>query len=321
MNATFEQIAEELRAARSVLLVAHVNPDADALGSTLATGVALEMLGISVQVTFPDEPFEVPSGLRFLPRQDLFTSPGQVRPADVVLSMDASSGDRIGSLLEVGEAAPSFIAMDHHASFATFAPMVHVDATRPATGLLALDLIDALGVELTPDMALCLYAAISADTGSFRFASTTSQSLRAAARLMDVGIDFAGAAKSLFDTRSLGFLAMQADALAGLDVRSVGGHTVAIAHVARDDRQRHGVAFSEVESLIDVVRSVEGAEVAVVVKQDDAGLWRISSRSLGTVDVGAACTACGGGGHRMAAGFTGGTDPERTLAEFLAALA
>ncbi|MCU0296765.1 MAG: DHH family phosphoesterase [Candidatus Nanopelagicales bacterium] len=320
MNATFDQIAEHLRAADQVLLVAHVNPDADALGSTLATALALEALGIAARVTFPDEPFEVPAGLQFLPRRDLFTAPQDADQADVVLAMDASSGDRIGSLLDVGEVAPIFIAIDHHASFVPFAPIVHVDATRPATGLLALDLIDALGVELNPDMALCLYAAISADTGSFRFASTTSESLRAAARLMDVGIDFAGAAKALFDTRSRGFLAMQSDALAGLDVRSVGGHSVAIAHVAREDRQRHDVAFSEVESLIDVVRSVEGAEVAVVVKEDDAGLWRISSRSLGTVDVGAACTACGGGGHRMAAGFTGGPDPHRTLADFLTAL-
>jgi len=134
VNATFDQIAERLQAARRVLLVAHVNPDADALGSTLATGMALEALGIAAQVTFPDEPFDVPSGLKFLPRQDLFTAPQDADPADVVLAMDASSGDRIGSLLKVGEVATDFIAIDHHASFVPFAPIVHVDATRPATG-------------------------------------------------------------------------------------------------------------------------------------------------------------------------------------------
>ncbi len=320
MNATFEQIAEHLRGAQGVLLVAHVSPDADALGSTLAVAIALESLGIQSQVTFPDDPFEVPGSLRFLPRQDLVTAGPFARPADVVISMDASSGDRIGFLLTVGEAARVFIAMDHHASFVPFAPIVHVDAARPATGLLALDLIDALQVELTADMAVCLYAAISSDTGSFRFASTTPESLRAAARLMEVGIDFAAVAKSLFDTRSLGFLAMQADALASLEIRSVGAHKVAIVRVAREDRQRHGIEFSQVEALIDVVRSVEGAEVAVVVKQDDRGIWRISSRSLGGVDVGAACTACGGGGHRMAAGFTGTDDAATTLDSFLQAL-
>lgn len=192
MDVSLTDIASRLRAADSALLVAHVNPDADALGSSLAVAVALEALGVDAQVSFPADPFEVPLALRFLPRQDLIVAPEQAIPADLVMSMDASSGDRIGRLLAVGESAPAFIAVDHHASFVPFAPMVHADATRPATGLLALEIIDALGVDLTPDMALCLYAAISSDTGSFRFASTTPESMRAAARLMETGIDFAG---------------------------------------------------------------------------------------------------------------------------------
>ncbi|MCB0899372.1 MAG: bifunctional oligoribonuclease/PAP phosphatase NrnA, partial [Actinobacteria bacterium] len=222
--------------------------------------------------------------------------------------------------LAVGESAPAFIAVDHHASFVPFAPMVHADATRPATGLLALEIIDALGVDLTPDMALCLYAAISSDTGSFRFASTTPESMRAAARLMETGIDFAGAAKAMFDTKSRDFLRLQAEVMGDLEVLTAGGVAVAVIRVSRQDRDRHGIAFTQVESLIDAVRTVEGVEVAVVLKQDDHGLWRVSSRSLGAVDVGRACTSQGGGGHVMAAGFTGTTDAQQTLQGFLDAL-
>ncbi len=94
---SIEQIADVLRGADSVLLVAHVNPDADALGSALATAIALESLGVPVRVTFPDDPFEVPPGLHFLPRQDLLVGP-QIAQAAVVMSMDASSPDRIGRL-------------------------------------------------------------------------------------------------------------------------------------------------------------------------------------------------------------------------------
>lgn len=198
--------------------------------------------------------------------------------------------------------------------------MVHADATRPATGLLALEIIDALGVDLTPDMALCLYAAISSDTGSFRFASTTPESMRAAARLMETGIDFAGAAKAMFDTKSRDFLRLQAEVMGDLEVLTAGGVAVAVIRVSRQDRDRHGIAFTQVESLIDAVRTVEGVEVAVVLKQDDHGLWRVSSRSLGAVDVGRACTSQGGGGHVMAAGFTGTTDAQQTLQGFLDAL-
>lgn len=317
---TIEQIAATLRHADSVLLVAHINPDADALGSTLATGIALEQLRVPVRVTFPDDPFEVPRNLRFLPRQDLLIDPAEAT-ADVVMSMDASSPDRIGRLLPVGQAAPVFIAIDHHASFVPFAQINLCDAAQPATGLLALDLIDALGVAVDDDIATCLYAAISSDTGSFRYSSTTPGTLRAAARLMDVGIDFAGIAKAMFDTKSAAFIALQSQVLSDLEIRDEDGLTVAVARVPRDARTAHGIEFTEVEALIDDVRTLEGVDVAVVLKQDDRGAWRVSSRSTGAVDVGAACTRVGGGGHRLAAGFTGSGDSEQTLDSFLRALA
>jgi phosphoesterase RecJ-like protein len=321
MSHRWAPVLAALSEAQRVLLVGHVNPDADALGSALATGMALRSVGRDVQVTFPDEPFEVPAGLLFLPGQDLVVAPESVTPPDVVISMDASSGDRIGRLLPIGEAARTFIAVDHHASFVPFAGINVVDAEVPATGMLALELIDELGAELTPDIAACLYAAISSDTGSFRYAATTPDTLRVAARLMETGIDFAGIARTMFDTKSIGFLALQAEAVNSLELVEVGGLWVAVARIGIADRERHGVAFTAVESLIDVVRTVDEADIAVVLKQDDTGVWRVSTRSKGAVDVGAVCTSLGGGGHRMAAGFTGSHDADATLASLLVALA
>ena len=321
MSHRWAPVLAALSEAQHVLLVGHVNPDADALGSALATGMALRSLGRDVQVTFPDDPFEVPAGLRFLPGQDIVVAPDSVVAADVVISMDASSGDRIGRLLPIGEAAQTFIAVDHHASFLPFAGINVVDAAVPATGMLALELIDELGAELTADMAVCLYAAISSDTGSFRYAATTPDTLRVAARLMETGIDFAGIARTMFDTKSMGFLALQAEAINSLELMQVGGRWVAVARIGIAERERHGVAFTAVESLIDVVRTVDEADIAVVLKQDDTGLWRVSTRSKGTVDVGSVCTSLGGGGHRMAAGFTGSRDADATLASLLVALA
>ena len=321
MSHRWAPVLAALSEAQRVLLVGHVNPDADALGSALATGMALHTLGREVQVTFPDEPFEVPAGLRFLPGQDIVVAPDSVVAADVVISMDASSGDRIGRLLPIGEAAQTFIAVDHHASFIPFAGINVVDAAVPATGMLALELIDELGAELTADIAVCLYAAISSDTGSFRYAATTPDTLRVAARLMETGIDFAGIARTMFDTKSIGFLALQAEAINSLELMQVGGLRVAVARIGIAERERHGVAFTAVESLIDVVRTVDEADIAVVLKQDDNGVWRVSTRSKGAADVGSVCTSLGGGGHRMAAGFTGSHDADATLASLLVALA
>jgi phosphoesterase RecJ-like protein len=317
---TIKEIAARLRGADSVLLVAHVNPDADALGSTLATAIALETLAVPVRVTFPDEPFEVPGSLRFLPRQDLLVDPAHAR-ADVVMSMDASSPDRIGRVLPVARAAATFIAVDHHASFVPFADLNLCDDQQPATGMLALDLVDALDVPLTPDIATCLYAAISSDTGSFKYPATTPGAMRAAARLMEAGIDFAAIAKALFDTRSRDFIAMHSAVMQKVELRAHHGLTVAVATVPQELRAQWRVPFTDVEALIDDVRTLEGIDVAVVLKQDDHGIWRVSSRSMGGPDVGAACTLAGGGGHRLAAGFTGTDDADQTLARFLEALA
>lgn len=313
------EIAGLLREAQQVVLVAHVNPDADALGSTLATAIAVECLGIKVGVTFPDDPFVVPNVLRFLPRQDLLIDPARAQ-SPVVVSMDASSPDRIGRLLPMGQAAQTFIAIDHHASFVPFADINYCDATQPATGIIALDLIDALGVPLTTDIATCLYAAVTSDTGSFRYPATTPNSMRVAARLMETGIDFAGIAKVLFDTKSREFIALQSQVMKDLEVRDVDGLTVAIARVPKSARDALDIPFTDAEALIDSVRTLDGVDVAVVLKQDDHGNWRVSTRSMGAADVGAVCTGLGGGGHRLAAGFTGGDDVTETLDRLLGAL-
>lgn len=316
---TVDDVAKHLREARSVLLAGHVNPDADALGSCLAVAIALEALGVPVRVTFPDDPFVVPAGLRFLPRLDLLVHPGDAA-AELVMSMDASSADRLGRVMVVAEQASTFIAVDHHASFEPFAPLSLFDPSQPATGMIALELVDVLGVPLGEDIATCLYAAISSDTGSFKYPATTSQAMRAGARLMEAGIDFAGIARALFDTRSRSFIALQSAVLRDLEVLEVAGLTVAVARVPKSLRDQWHVDFTDVESLIDAVRTIAGIDVAVVLKQDDAGHWRVSTRSLGAADVRAVCTRVGGGGHRLAAGFTGTRDDDETLAMFTEAL-
>lgn len=321
MTLVLSEIAANLLSGKHVLLIAHTQPDADALGSALAVGLALEERGVKVGVTFPDRPFGVPRGLRFLPRQDLLVNPAELPDADVVMALDASSADRIGDLLAVGQAAKIFMAIDHHASFDHFADINYVDPRQPATGMIAMQLLQRMDVVITPDIATCLYAAISSDTGSFRYPATTADTLRVAADLMDAGIDFAGIAKELFDTKTRPFLSLQAAVLGALDTQLLDDLTIVVGVVSRADRERHGVLFSDIEPLIDSVRVVEGADVAVVLKEDDRGFWRVSARSMGRVDVGRACLSLGGGGHRMAAGFTGSKSATETLNDLLAALA
>ena len=182
-----------IASASQVCLACHIFPDADALGSMLALAHAL---GPTRQVvaSVGDKPGEaipqVPGNLRFLPGLDLLSPPDSypARP-EVMITFDASSPSRLGLLEQRACAAAELIVIDHHASNPGFGTVDLVDPAAAATAVLASDLIDQLGVPLTRLIALCLYTGLVADTGSFKFSSTTPAVHRLAARLLGTGID------------------------------------------------------------------------------------------------------------------------------------
>ncbi len=289
-----------------VLLIAHVSPDADALGSALAIGLALRSVGVAVEVSFGDDPFVLPRSLESLPGQELLVPATKVSTPAVVASFDSSSVDRLGVLGPIAEAAPVLIVVDHHASYTGFGRTHLVDVSAPATAVLALELVDRLGVGLTADIASALYAGLVTDTGSFRFAATTPATHQVAARLLSTGIRHDLIARRIYDDEPFGVLRLIGGALdrAVLEERSVGGLGMVWTVVSRADRENFALPLDSTERVIDVLRIATEAEIAVVLKEDDSGKWRVSTRSKGRIDVGAVCLGLGGGGHRFAAGYT-----------------
>jgi len=305
-EADWDEAVAALVGGGRVLLLAHVSPDADALGSALAVGLALRQRGVDVEVSFGDDPFVVPRSLEGLPGLELLVAASKVSQPDTVASFDASSLDRLGVLGPLAEGAPHFIAVDHHVSYTGFGRCHLVDTSAPATAVLALDLVDRLGVELSQDIASTLYAGLVTDTGSFRFSATTPSTHHVAARLLSTGIRHDLIARRIYDDEPFGVLRMIGSALdrAVLEERSVGGLGMVWTVVTRADRENFALPLDATERLIDVLRIANEAEVAVVLKEDDSGQWRVSTRSKGRVDVGAVCLGLGGGGHRYAAGYT-----------------
>jgi phosphoesterase RecJ-like protein len=298
----------EIAPTGKVLLICHVNPDGDALGSMLGFALGLRRLGVeSMQATFPG-PLEVPEPFRALPGLDLLVPASDaVEDPDIVLCFDAASASRLGPLLDRLDRARASVVLDHHASNEGFGGINIVDPHAAATSVVAEELLRRLGVPLDAEIAECLYVALATDTGSFRFDMTTPSVHEMAARLLETGIKPGEISRRVFDTRPFGAVRLYGDVLqrATLEPEAAGGRGMVWTYATLDDLARYDQRPYVLEPLIDSVRCAAEADVSVVVKQVGPAEWAVSMRSKGAVDVSRVAVALGGGGHRLAAGFTG----------------
>ncbi|TBL29345.1 bifunctional oligoribonuclease/PAP phosphatase NrnA [Verrucosispora sp. SN26_14.1] len=291
-----------------VLLICHVNPDGDALGSMLGFGLGLRQLGVRrLQATFPGPP-EVPDPFRGLPGLDLLVPETEADPEpDLVICFDAASDSRLGDLADRLAGPGSALVLDHHASNVGFGDVNLVDPAAAATSVVAEELLARLGVPLDAGIAECLYVALSTDTGSFRFDATTPAVHEMAARLISTGIRPGEISRRVFDSRPFGAVRLFGEVLgrARLEPEAASGHGLVWTYATQDDLARHDQRPYVLEALIDPVRCTAEADVSCVVKQTGPQEWAVSLRSKGAVDVSRVAVALGGGGHRLAAGFTG----------------
>ncbi|RZS30495.1 phosphoesterase RecJ-like protein [Herbihabitans rhizosphaerae] len=312
------EAAELLRAATDVTLIAHVNPDADALGSALALGLGLHRRGVRVRVSF-GAPREAPNSLRALDFEGLIVPVEEVPHApELLVAVDCGSVDRLGGLADRVAAGGPVLVIDHHASNTRFGTHNLVDEHAEATVVLVLDVLDELGVVIDEPIARCLYAGLVTDTSSFRRARPRTHEI--AARLLESGVDSDAVSRELMDTHSFAWLRMLSAVLgrAEFEPDAVGGLGWAHAVVRLSDMD--GVRWEEVESVVDVVRTAAEAEVTSVLKQVAERRWSVSLRATSRVDVRMVANSLGGGGHRLAAGFTTDGSEQDVLAAIRAEL-
>ncbi|MEV7012832.1 bifunctional oligoribonuclease/PAP phosphatase NrnA [Streptosporangium sp. NPDC051022] len=307
--------------ADEVALACHISPDADALGSMLAVGMALRAGGKRVTASFGERRFRVPRLLCFLPGQDLLVEPGAYPASpELMMTFDVPIADRLGVLSGNADKARELIVVDHHASNTGFGTLNLVDPGAAATAVLAEDLLDRLGLPIDREIATCLYAGLVTDTGSFKHSSTTPEAHAMAARLLATGLNPEEIARELWDRSPFAYLKVLGAVLDRVVLEPAAGRGLVWTFVTRADRASYGLPYDEVEGIIDVVRRTDEADVAVVLKEDDDGAWQVSTRSKGEVDVARVCAALGGGGHAKAAGFTSHLPVEQTMARFRALL-
>jgi phosphoesterase RecJ-like protein len=318
VDGALTRAAEAILASGDVSLACHVSPDGDALGSMLALHHVLRAAGIASVASF-SEPFVVAPHYRELPGLELLTSPEQFpREPNVMVTFDSGSLSRLGDLEPSAKAARELVVIDHHVSNQRYGTINVIDPAAAASGVLVRRLIERLGMPLTRDAAVCLYAALVCDTGRFQYESTTPAVFELARELSCFDVPIPELSRTLFEEHRFAYLQLLAGALQ--DAVLVPEKAFVWTQVTQEDLARYDVTFDEVEGLIDVLRRTREAQVACVLKQGPDLTWRVSLRSLGSVDVRHIAERQGGGGHRFAAGFTSDEPAEAVVAKILNAL-
>jgi bifunctional oligoribonuclease and PAP phosphatase NrnA len=298
----WDETVRVLRDADEVVIATHVNPDGDAIGSTLAAALGLQQLGKKTHATWGTSPLVVPFNYSFLPASDTFEEPDEVPDASVFLALDCGSADRLGVLEARASASDFLINVDHHAGNTEFGKLNIVVTSASSTAELVAGLLLDLDIDIGPDIATCLYAGVVTDTGRFQYTSSSPDVLRLAADLIERGVDHVEVAQQVFESAPFGYLKLLGRVLDRAVLHEE--ESFVYSWLTRQDLIETAVAMDETDKLIDAVRTTRSAEIAAMFKEQQDGTYRVSLRSKGPRSVGAIARSQGGGGHELAAGFT-----------------
>ena len=303
--AGIEQVASELRSRDRFLITAHEGPDGDALGSLLGMHHVLTQLGKDSVMFLAAKEFPLPIEYRFLPLEEVFHE----APADMadrtVIFLDCGNIDRMPvDFLTEGD---NFrINIDHHHDNTLFGDINLVDTSSSSTAEIIFELATLLEAQITPEIASALYVGLVTDTGKFMYENTDARTHRIAAELIEAGVEVDDTYRRLYEHVPIEKLRLVSRALNG--IQRYCGDRLVLSYVSAADYEASGAGEEMTEGIIDHLRSVEGARVAALIRdQGDRGraARKVSLRSSGgDVDVSAIARKNGGGGHKRAAGFS-----------------
>lgn len=324
LSSKVDQLNDALSRANSILVVTHLHPDGDAIGSSLALAEGLEQIGKTVEVCCADP---VPENLRFLkgweriivardfyPTQD---SPDPVLPQffqspDLAIMTDLSAPKRLANSQRLVEKAKSLAIIDHHEMGEDVPLGIWViEPNQPATAMLLYDIFPKMGIKINQSMAQALLTGIATDTGCFRFPNTNSESLHAAAELVKLGANLSQINEEIWEKRPLPAAKLLTKALTNAKLTCEG--KVAISFLTLDDFQETGALDEHSEGIVNEIGRVETVRVFALLREPKRGKVRVNVRSRGEIDVAAVCRLFGGGGHKLAAGCTFESDIESAM--------
>lgn len=303
----------------SFVIMSHVRPDGDAIGSQIALGFSLMAMGKTVYLVNEDG---VPESMEFLKGAEMITRPpAHPLEVDVAIALDTATKPRLGEgALHAASAAKVWLNIDHHISNPLYGDVNVIDATSPATGQILYEMIRALDMPLPEESRDAIYVAVSTDTGSFQYGSTTAKTYEMAADLIRRGLDVGKINADTYDSNPFRKLELMRALLNTLEISPDGK----LAHWELRDATRISLDLQpdDSEGLIDLIRGVKGVRVAAFFEELEGGKIRVSMRSKDKgVNVCEVAAKFGGGGHALAAGIRMAGPLEQARVQVLAALA
>lgn len=294
-----DRFPEIIRKGRMIGVACHTFPDGDALGSVHALVLALRQLGKDCYILTKDK---VLDSLDFLPlTEETNASDAQVRPkTDLVIVLDCGNFDRV-SFDQKSLGQVPMMVLDHHRSNDKYGDFNHVDPKAAATGEIIYDLLGLMKIDITREIAICLYTAITTDTGSFRFECTTPRTMEVAGQLMKVGIPHQEIARKAFDEKPLNRVALMGRALSSLESYYQG--RVNLMYLKEKDFIELELPDKDTGDIVNYGLAPKEAEVSLLLKEHDEKI-RVSIRTKRKVDAGGFAEVFSGGGHVRAAGCT-----------------
>lgn len=317
-----------LSSPKKIAIIPHKNPDGDAIGSTLALWHYLINNGLTASIVAPND---FPKFLKWMPGADRILnfekensqSKACINNADIIFTLDFNHLGRVGQMSEVLEAAQAtFVMVDHHQEPADYASIMYSDVSMSSTCEMVYVLINQLGDEnsITPEMANCIYTGIMTDTGSFKFAATTSNTHRVVADLMDKGAEGTEIHHRIYDTNSPSRLHLLGCALKNMVILEE--YSTAYITLSQEELDTFNYQKGDTEGFVNYGLTLDGIKFAVIfIENKEEGIFKISFRSVGDFSVNDfARKHFNGGGHTNAAGGRSEDSIADTIAKFTALL-
>lgn len=299
MNSQIEldSIIDAINRVSKIGIFTHISPDGDAIGSGLALYLGLKQL--KKDVDFITD--EYSKCFNFLPNIDEIKSKGD-KDYELAIAIDCATKGRLFDPKSSFDNSAMTVSIDHHVSNTYFANLNYVEGDSPAASKTLIKILKRLGVSINVEIGTCLMAGIITDSGGFRYSDVDDETFEFAANMLDVGVNISDIYYRTFDVKTRSQFELSKIAIERL--KFYNKDKIALTYITKDDMKKVNAQLGDHEGIVNIARNIEGVEVSIFLREDEDGMYKVSLRSNGDINISDVAEVFGGGGHERAAGCT-----------------